>query len=481
MNQKLSFFRRLGVFGFDKVEPLILAALVSGDPILLIGKAGTGKTFLLNSISEAMGLEHRHYNASFISFDDLVGFPYPSENRETVSFLQTPATIWGAESVLIDEISRCKPETQNKFFSIINERKVQGLGLTGLRYRWAAMNPFTSTGDEEDYEGSQPLDQALADRFAFIIEVPDWSELTLKDQAAVIHPSGEGAFSADEGALSRFVERLKPLFSEEIKAPSATVVRYVRYAATLMTDAGYRTSPRRARLLARNVIALSVVLRETGTELTEKAWKHLLKLTLTWSLPHRAWRSAPPTHAIDSVHAEAARLVFEVSPPEQWISEFLMKPSLHARVHMLPNPDIDTDTRSLAVMQLLARESSTRRAIFAFSLFPLLAGTSWLNEEAIQELSRHAREVLNVEGILEWKEDIVAHDTMHPGWSACAQVVANLPSLEPGRKRRAEQLFLHLLTRRVPIPEPVMVELELDNCFIAARTVAAQFQTAGHE
>ncbi len=68
MEKQLTFFNRLGIYGFEMVEPLIIAALVSEDPVLLIGKAGTGKTFLLNSISEAMGLEHRHYNASLISF-----------------------------------------------------------------------------------------------------------------------------------------------------------------------------------------------------------------------------------------------------------------------------------------------------------------------------------------------------------------------------------------------------------------------------
>ena len=68
---------RLGVFGFDAVEPVILAALVTEDPLLLIGPSGTGKTYLLNTLSETLGLEHRHYNASLISFDYLVGFPYP--------------------------------------------------------------------------------------------------------------------------------------------------------------------------------------------------------------------------------------------------------------------------------------------------------------------------------------------------------------------------------------------------------------------
>jgi len=119
----------LGVYGFDRHETTILASLVTEDPLLLVGRSGTGKTFLLNTLSEALGLEHRHYNASLISFDDLVGFPYPDEAHATVRFLETPATVWGAESVLIDEISRCKPEHQNRLFSLVHERKLQGLPL----------------------------------------------------------------------------------------------------------------------------------------------------------------------------------------------------------------------------------------------------------------------------------------------------------------------------------------------------------------
>ena len=116
----------LGVYGFDRHETTILAALVTEDPLLLVGRSGTGKTFLLNTLSEALGLEHRHYNASLISFDDLVGFPYPDEAHSTVRFLETPATVWGAESVLIDEISRCKPEHQNRLFSLVHERRAAG-------------------------------------------------------------------------------------------------------------------------------------------------------------------------------------------------------------------------------------------------------------------------------------------------------------------------------------------------------------------
>ena len=76
------YLSALGVYGFGAIEPVILAALVTEDPLLLIGASGTGKTYLLNSLSEALDLEHRHYNASLISFDDLVGFPYPDPDGD---------------------------------------------------------------------------------------------------------------------------------------------------------------------------------------------------------------------------------------------------------------------------------------------------------------------------------------------------------------------------------------------------------------
>jgi hypothetical protein len=74
----------------------------------------------------------------FFKLGALVGFPYPDEAHAAVRFLETPATVWGAESVLIDEISRCKPEHQNRLFSLVHERRLQGLTLARLRFRWAA-------------------------------------------------------------------------------------------------------------------------------------------------------------------------------------------------------------------------------------------------------------------------------------------------------------------------------------------------------
>jgi hypothetical protein len=55
--------------------------------------------------------------------------------------------------VFLDEISRCRPETQNKLFSVIHEKRA-GARLPKLRYRWAAMNPpLTAESDGRGLRG----------------------------------------------------------------------------------------------------------------------------------------------------------------------------------------------------------------------------------------------------------------------------------------------------------------------------------------
>ena len=293
-----TYLTALGAYGFSKLEPVLLAALVTEDPILLIGKSGTGKTFLLNSISEALGLEHRHYNASLVSFDDLVGFPYPDEARDSIRFLETPATIWSAQSVLVDEISRCKPEHQNRFFSLVHERRVQGMALEKLRYRWAAMNPSSpDQGGSEAYAGSEPLDPALADRFAVVVEVGDWGELSHEDRRRVADPSGEGARADDGGQLARQLATWRAEFLRQLPETPEALRNYACAATTTLGEAGIRVSPRRARLLARTLLAITIVCGEPS--------ERIFLRVLGWSLPHRAWGENPSLDVVKVAHRQA--------------------------------------------------------------------------------------------------------------------------------------------------------------------------------
>ena len=48
------------------------------------------------------------------------------------------------------------------------------------------MNPCSADqGAGDFYEGSVALDQALADRFAFVIQVPDWEDLEAADRELI--------------------------------------------------------------------------------------------------------------------------------------------------------------------------------------------------------------------------------------------------------------------------------------------------------
>lgn len=293
----------LGAYGFETQELVILAALTSGDPMLLIGRSGTGKTFLLNSISEALGLEHRHYNASLISFDDLVGFPYPDDAKASIRFLETPATVWGAESVLVDEISRCKPEHQNCLFSLVHERKIQGLSVTNLRYRWAAMNPCsTDQSAGEEYLGAEPLDPALADRFAVILDVNDWDALSDGDRRLVANPAGEGVRADDGGRLRAELAEWRAAFATQVRTCPEPIIQYVCGVTTSLRDGGIRLSPRRTRLIRRTLLAAILVEGFTPATLGNRACERLFRVVLDASLPQRAWGATPDANTVAAAH-----------------------------------------------------------------------------------------------------------------------------------------------------------------------------------
>ena len=87
-----SILRALGVVGLEAIEPVILAALATEAPILLVGPHGTAQSLLLSRLCEALGLEWRHYNASLLNYDDLVGYPLP-DDKGSLRFIQTHASI----------------------------------------------------------------------------------------------------------------------------------------------------------------------------------------------------------------------------------------------------------------------------------------------------------------------------------------------------------------------------------------------------
>ena len=258
---RTSFIERfLGIAGWDELEPVLLAALSSEEPLLLVGSHGTAKSLLLERLATVLGLEFRHYNASLLNYDDLVGFPMPTEDRRALRFISTPAAIWGAEAVFLDEISRTRPDLANKLFPIVHEKRIQGIELTGLRYRWAAMNPprvwrfEDDDSPQEEYTGSVALDPALADRFSFVVRVPGWFELDVVDRRKLIE-SGDAPSEDPVGLRSLVTEaRIRKAIHTEA-APEYLTDHFLSLSEHLSAK-GVHFSPRRWATLRRIAIAI---------------------------------------------------------------------------------------------------------------------------------------------------------------------------------------------------------------------------------
>jgi MoxR-like ATPase len=180
---KTSFLERLGIYGYmPSHERALHASILTGAPLLLIGTIGEAKSLIAKALARLL-LGNRELGqpdpyqkiaADKINIDDLTGYlDIPKMATGEVTFLPSPMAIWNKQFLLIDEISRATPKVQNRLMEIIYERELQGLP-TDVRWTLATMNPLNQAG-------SQPLDPALAGRFAY----------TLITQSLVKHKSSQ--------------------------------------------------------------------------------------------------------------------------------------------------------------------------------------------------------------------------------------------------------------------------------------------------
>ena len=187
--------KELGIYGWTlQDENLVLASLLTGDPLLMIGTHGSAKTHAAYKISEALDKKFLSYDASKALFEDVLGFPnIESLKAGKVEYVSSAVTIWDKEFVLIDEINRALPELQAKWLEIIRSRKIMGFP-TDVKWVWAAMNPMN-----ESYNGTQVMDAALIGRFATFLYPPEALDMEEDDRIKVVeHINGDDAPSIAE-------------------------------------------------------------------------------------------------------------------------------------------------------------------------------------------------------------------------------------------------------------------------------------------
>lgn len=315
----------LGFAGLDRLAAPLLAALATGDPLLLVGGHGSAKSALCRAVAEALGLRFHAYDAGKALFEDVVGFPDPASLAEgRLRYVPTPLSIWDREFVLVDELSRASPQMQNKWLEVVRARRIMGAPVPGLRHVWAAMNPLA-------YLGAQALDAALAGRFAWIVSVPDVGEMAADEVARVVCTAGPedaplaGALHGESpdprGArLGSLVDATRAALPAVVRDSDADVVRYIQQLAIAMPP-GAALDGRRMAMLRRNLLSAGAAVRALAEPIEPEV---LFRTVLLASLPFavvgvevddmqilcahdRAWGVAMGEHAssrLDRVLAE---------------------------------------------------------------------------------------------------------------------------------------------------------------------------------
>jgi len=184
------------IVGQDDVVNQILISIFSGGHALLIGVPGLAKTLMVNTISQALGLDFKRIQFTpDLMPSDILGSEILDENRQ-FKFIRGPIF---SNIILADEINRTPPKTQAALLEAMQERAVT---VSGHHYKLNLPYFVLATQNPIEQEGTYPLPEAQLDRFMFAInlEYPTFEEevQVVKATTTDAKPTVNALFTAQE-------------------------------------------------------------------------------------------------------------------------------------------------------------------------------------------------------------------------------------------------------------------------------------------
>jgi len=160
------------IVGQDKVVETLLISIFSGGHSLLVGVPGLAKTLMVNTISQALGLDFKRVQFTpDLMPSDIIGSEILDENRK-FKFLKGPVF---TNMLLADEINRTPPKTQAALLEAMQEKAVT---VGGKNYKLSKPYFVLATQNPIEQEGTYPLPEAQLDRFMFEVNLtyPSYQE-----------------------------------------------------------------------------------------------------------------------------------------------------------------------------------------------------------------------------------------------------------------------------------------------------------------
>jgi len=218
----------------------VLTCMLAGSHALLEGVPGLGKTMLVRTLADAMGLEF-----SRIQFTpdlmpaDIIGTTVIDEGAGAARGFEFRKGPVFANVLLADEVNRATPKTQSALLEAMQERRVT---VGRSTYEIAAPYFVLATQNPLEMEGTYPLPEAQLDRFFFKLHVafPNREELhQVLDRTTTDYSAG----------VSKVVSR-DDVLSMQALARSVPVAKHVQdYAVRLLlaTHPGGADAPETVR------------------------------------------------------------------------------------------------------------------------------------------------------------------------------------------------------------------------------------------
>ncbi|MGQ2982406.1 AAA family ATPase [Flavobacterium sp.] len=221
------------IVGQEEVVGQIVLSIFAGGHALLVGVPGLAKTLMVNTISQALGLDFKRIQFTpDLMPSDILGSEILDENRQ-FKFIKGPIF---SNIILADEINRTPPKTQAALLEAMQEKAVT---IAGHHHKLSLPYFVLATQNPIEQEGTYPLPEAQLDRFMFAIKLdyPTFAEevqvvkSTTGDRSETIRP----LFTAQEITDFQHLIRRIPVADNVIEY-AVTLVGKTRPGNPLATD-----------------------------------------------------------------------------------------------------------------------------------------------------------------------------------------------------------------------------------------------------
>lgn len=250
--------------GDSETIDLAISAWLSGGHILIEGAPGLGKTMLVRSMAQFLGLDFGRVQCTpDLMPGDITGGEVLDEIEGKKKFRFLPGPVF-CHLFLADEINRATPRTQSALLEAMEERQVTAGGrshsLGKLFFVAATQNPI-------ELEGTYPLPEAQLDRFQFqlLVREPDQSTLEriLMLPEENFRERGEALFSEDDMdelfALVRQIVVPEPFVRTLAQIIRASHPHHPEALAEVRDQVRFGASPRAGRAILAGARALAVM------------------------------------------------------------------------------------------------------------------------------------------------------------------------------------------------------------------------------